>query len=78
MVATRFAVDQTGPASLAVLAAAEGFFAGVSRFTGAAWLAVGFIGVNSGIGAVLLGEPVTAGAAVALVCVAPGLKLAVQ
>jgi drug/metabolite transporter (DMT)-like permease len=96
-------------AFLALLAAAEGFFAGVPRFTGAAWLAIAFIGVNSAIGyylwlwalnhapatqvtvflslspvtaaalgALLLGEPVTAGAIVALVCVALGLKLAVE
>jgi drug/metabolite transporter (DMT)-like permease len=35
---------------LALLAAGEGFFASVPRFTGTGWLAVGFIGVNSGIG----------------------------
>ena len=99
-----------GPASLrAVLAAAEGFFAGPPHFTRGAWLAVAFIGVNSGVGyylwlwalnhapatqvtvflslspltaaalgAMLLGEPVTLGAVVALVCVALGLRLAVE
>jgi drug/metabolite transporter (DMT)-like permease len=35
---------------LAVLAAGEGFFNSVPRFTGFGWLAVVFIGVNSGIG----------------------------
>jgi drug/metabolite transporter (DMT)-like permease len=33
-----------------VLAAAEGFFAAPPRFTGGGWLAVGFIGLSSGIG----------------------------
>lgn len=35
---------------LAILAAAEGFFASVPRFTPGGWLAIAFIGVNSGIG----------------------------
>jgi len=35
---------------LAVLAAGEGFFNSLPRFTGFGWLAVLFIGVNSGIG----------------------------
>jgi len=35
---------------LAVLAAGEGFFNSLPRFTGIGWLAVVFIGVNSGIG----------------------------
>jgi drug/metabolite transporter (DMT)-like permease len=35
---------------LAVLAAAEGFFATVPRFSAGGWLAVGFIGANSGVG----------------------------
>ena len=35
---------------LALLAAGEGFFASVPRFTPGGWLAVLFIGVNSGIG----------------------------
>jgi drug/metabolite transporter (DMT)-like permease len=35
---------------LAVLAAGEGFFNSVPRFTGFGWMAVVFIGVNSGIG----------------------------
>lgn len=35
---------------LAILAAGEGFFASVPRFTPGGWLAVVFIGVNSGIG----------------------------
>ncbi len=35
---------------LAVLAAAEGFFASVPRFTPGGWLAVGFIGLSSGLG----------------------------
>jgi drug/metabolite transporter (DMT)-like permease len=96
-------------AFLAVLAAAEGFFAGPPRFTRAAWLAIGFIGVNSGVGyylwlwalnhapatqvtvflslspvtaaalgALFLGEPVSIGAVLALVCVALGLRLAVE
>jgi len=96
-------------AFLAVLAAAEGFFAGPPHFTRGAWLAVAFIGVNSGVGyylwlwalnhapatqvtvflslspvtaaalgAVFLGEPVSVGAVVALVCVALGLRLAVE
>lgn len=37
-------------AFLALLAAGEGFFAGLPRFTTAGWLAVMFIGVSSGIG----------------------------
>jgi len=35
---------------LAALAAGEGFFSSMPRFTGGGWLAVGFIGINSGIG----------------------------
>ena len=35
---------------LAILAAGEGFFASVPRFTPGGWLAIIFIGVNSGIG----------------------------
>ena len=35
---------------LAVLAAGEGFFASVPRFTPAGWLAIVFIGVSSGVG----------------------------
>lgn len=35
---------------LAVLAAGEGFFGSLPRFTPGGWLAVGFIGINSGIG----------------------------
>jgi drug/metabolite transporter (DMT)-like permease len=35
---------------LALLAAGEGFFSSLPRFTVGGWLAVGFIGVNSGIG----------------------------
>lgn len=35
---------------LALLATAEGFFAHPVRFTDAAWLAIGFIGVSSGVG----------------------------
>jgi drug/metabolite transporter (DMT)-like permease len=35
---------------LALLAAGEGFFATVPRFTGTGWLAVVFIGINSGVG----------------------------
>ena len=35
---------------LATLAAGEGFFASVPRFTPGGWLAIAFIGVNSGIG----------------------------
>jgi len=94
---------------LAGLAAREGFFDALPRFTSGGWLAVLFIGVNSGIGyflwlwalnhapatqvtvflslspvtaaalgAVILGEPVTLSAMVALVCVALGLRLAVE
>ncbi len=37
-------------AFLAVLAAAEGFFDAPLRITPAGWLAVGFIGVSSGVG----------------------------
>jgi drug/metabolite transporter (DMT)-like permease len=92
---------------LAVLAAGEGFFAALPRFTTAGWLAVLFIGVNSGVGYVLwlwalnhapatqvtvflalspvtaavlgvllLAEPVSGGALLALACVAAGLWLA--
>lgn len=35
---------------LAVFAAGEGFFKAVPRFTISGWLAVGFIGISSGIG----------------------------
>lgn len=35
---------------LALLAAAEGFFATLPRFSAGGWLAVGFIGANSGVG----------------------------
>jgi len=35
---------------LAMLAAGEGFFNSLPRFTAGGWLAVGFIGINSGIG----------------------------
>jgi drug/metabolite transporter (DMT)-like permease len=35
---------------LALLAAAEGFFHSVPRFTPGGWLAIGFIGVSSGVG----------------------------
>ncbi len=35
---------------LSLLAAGEGFFSSVPRFTPGGWLAVGFIGVNSGVG----------------------------
>lgn len=35
---------------LALLAAAEGFFNALPRFTAAGWLAIGFIGVSSGVG----------------------------
>jgi drug/metabolite transporter (DMT)-like permease len=35
---------------LAVLAAGEGFFAGPPRFTEGGWLAIAFIGANSGVG----------------------------
>jgi len=35
---------------LAILASGEGFFASVPRFTPGGWLAVAFIGVNSGVG----------------------------
>ena len=35
---------------LAVLAAAEGFFAALPRFTAGGWLAVVFIGISSGVG----------------------------
>jgi drug/metabolite transporter (DMT)-like permease len=92
---------------LAPLAGAEGFFRAIPPFTAGGWLAVLFIGVNSGVGyylwlwalnhapatqvtvflslspvtaavlgALLLGEAVSAGAALALVCVALGLWLA--
>ena len=37
-------------AFLVVLAAGEGFFSALPRFTGHGWLAVVFIGVNSGVG----------------------------
>ena len=35
---------------LGLLAAGEGFFSALPRFTAGGWLAVGFIGVNSGVG----------------------------
>jgi drug/metabolite transporter (DMT)-like permease len=96
-------------AFLAVVAAAEGFFAGWPRFTTVAWLAVGFIGLNSAIGyylwlwalnhapatqvtvflslspvtaaalgMVLLGEPVSLRIIAAVICIAIGLRLAVE
>jgi drug/metabolite transporter (DMT)-like permease len=40
-------------AFLALLAAGEGFFAAVPRFTTGGWLAVLFLGANSGVGYVL-------------------------
>lgn len=92
---------------LALLAAGEGFFASLPRFTAGGWLAVGYIGVGSGIGyylwlwalghatatqvtvflalspvtaaalgALLLGERVSALALAGLACVALGLWLA--
>ena len=92
---------------LAGLAAREGFFDALPRFTAGGWLAVLFIGVNSGIGyflwlwalshapatrvtvflslspvtavvlgALLLAEPVSARALLALACVVLGLWLA--
>jgi drug/metabolite transporter (DMT)-like permease len=92
---------------LALLAFREGFFAALPHFTPAGWLAILFIGVNSGVGyflwlwalthapatqvtvflslspvtaaalgALFLAEPISAGALVALVCVAAGLWLA--
>ena len=94
-------------AFLALLALREGFFGALPRFTPAGWLAVLFIGVNSGVGyflwlwalthapatqvtvflslspvtaavlgALFLSEPMSAGALLALVCVAAGLWLA--
>jgi drug/metabolite transporter (DMT)-like permease len=94
-------------AFLALLAAGEGFFGAVPRFTPGGWLAVGFIGVSSGVGyylwlwalnhatatrvtmflalspitaavlgALLLGEPLSAMALLGLACVALGLGLA--
>jgi drug/metabolite transporter (DMT)-like permease len=94
-------------AFLALLATREGFFGALPRFTAAGWLAVLFIGVNSGVGyflwlwalnhasatevtvflslspvtaaalgALFLAEPVSAGALIALACVAAGLWLA--
>jgi drug/metabolite transporter (DMT)-like permease len=94
-------------AFLALLAVGEGFFGALPRFTAAGWLAVLFIGANSGVGyflwlwalnhapatqvtvflslspvtaavlgAVFLAEPLSAGALLALVCVAAGLWLA--
>jgi drug/metabolite transporter (DMT)-like permease len=94
-------------AFLAVLAAREGFFGGLPRFTAGGWLAVVFIGVNSGLGyflwlwalshapatqvtvflalspvtaaalgALLLAEPVSPRALLALACVVAGLWLA--
>jgi drug/metabolite transporter (DMT)-like permease len=94
-------------AFLAVLALREGFFGALPHFTTTGWLAVLFIGVNSGVGyflwlwalnhapatqvtvflslspvtaaalgALFLAEPVSAGALLALVCVAGGLWLA--
>lgn len=92
---------------LAGLAAREGFFAAVPAFSPRGWLAVLFIGVNSGVGyylwlwalnhapatrvtvflslspitaavlgALLLGEPISAMVLVALACVVLGLRLA--
>ena len=94
-------------AFLAVLAAGEDFFTALPRFTTAGWLAVLFIGVNSGVGyvlwlwalshapatqvtvflslspvtaaalgALLLGEPLSSTALLALACVVAGLWLA--
>jgi drug/metabolite transporter (DMT)-like permease len=94
-------------AFLSVLAAGEGFFHSLPRFTPSGWLAVVFIGVGSGVGyylwlwalghatptqvtvflalspvtatclgALLLGEAVSAMSALGLVCVAVGLWLA--
>ena len=94
-------------AFLAVLAAGEGFFSALPRFTIAGWGAVLFIGVNSGVGYVLwlwalnhapatqvtvflslspvtaavlgalvLAEPLSARALLALACVVAGLWLA--
>ena len=94
-------------AFLAVLAAGEGFFSALPRFTIAGWGAVLFIGINSGVGYVLwlwalnhapatqvtvflslspvtaavlgalvLAEPVSARALLALACVVAGLWLA--
>ena len=94
-------------AFLALLAAGEGFFGALPRFTPAGWLAVLFIGVNSGVGyflwlwalnhapatqvtvflslspvtaavlgALLLAEPVSTRALLALACVVLGLWLA--
>ena len=37
-------------AFLALLAAGEGFFHALPHFTGTGWLAVGFIGISSGVG----------------------------
>jgi drug/metabolite transporter (DMT)-like permease len=92
---------------LAILAAGEGFFDGLPRFTAGGWLAVLFIGISSGIGyylwlwalghasptsvsaylslspitatglgALLLAEPISAPALLGLACVALGLWLA--
>src|SRR5213596_1937107 len=92
---------------LAVLAAGEGFFGSLPRFTAGGWLAVLYIGVGSGggyylwlwalghatptqvtvflalspvtatvLGAMLLGETITAPALLGLACVALGLWLA--
>ena len=92
---------------LAVLAAGEGFFGSLPRFTAGGWLAVLYIGVGSGggyylwlwalghatptqvtvflalspvtatvLGAMLLGETISAPALLGLACVALGLWLA--
>lgn len=92
---------------LALLAAAEGFFAAAPRFTPGGWGAVVFIGLSSGVfysvwlwalrhgsptrvtaflslspitaafvGALALGEPLTAGLLAGLACVALGLSIA--
>jgi drug/metabolite transporter (DMT)-like permease len=92
---------------LSVIAAGEGFFTALPRFTPGGWLAVLFIGANSGVGyflwlwalnhapatrvtvflslspvtaallgALLLAEPVSARALLALACVVAGLWLA--
>lgn len=94
-------------AFLAIVAAGEGFFRALPRFTAGGWWAVLFIGANSGVGyvlwlwalnhapatqvtvflalspvtaaalgALLLAEPVSAGALLALACVVLGLWLA--
>lgn len=94
-------------AFLSMIAAGEGFFSALPRFTPAGWLAVLFIGANSGVGyflwlwalnhapatrvtvflslspvtaallgTLLLAEPVSTRALLALLCVVAGLWLA--